>query len=405
MAGCLTGRESFTRRLSAPFASTNKALRVLPSLLDVQLPFPLEECVYDFLDVRKAGKKEVTCVAVAARQADIRNKIIAYNKLGLDPQTLDQEGAALWTQSIEEMPDDSFGAERNESRARAVVYLGGDRTTVAAGKGSVFAGVHSMQECRADRINRALRTLLGADTAPVVWAWAGPKAADTRLVEDLLRHLDSDRRGASRLHNDPGTFLSRALAARAFTQGPYRCNLRAGPMTHPRLTARRERERLNNGFILLASGLLLCAANLTWIAATGRKTAESERAIAATARTIVPGARIQKGVEVRTVEQELSKRSQAMEPFVAAFDRSLTHALAQVAETAGRHNLKLETLSLGRRSVKITGRAEDWNQCDKLASCLAGLGYAVKLDRREAPSDEMIHFEIATEESHGHAKD
>lgn len=41
VVGCLLQRESFTRWLTVPLAAAAKARRVLPSLLDIELPFSL----------------------------------------------------------------------------------------------------------------------------------------------------------------------------------------------------------------------------------------------------------------------------------------------------------------------------------------------------------------------------
>ena len=52
------------RFITAPLASRGKALKVLPSLLDVQLPFPLEKCRFELLDVHET--------ALGQTEADLR---------------------------------------------------------------------------------------------------------------------------------------------------------------------------------------------------------------------------------------------------------------------------------------------------------------------------------------------
>ncbi len=54
-AAALPTYECFARRIVAPLASAEKARKVLPSLLDVQLPFPIEKCVSLFPEVIAAG--------------------------------------------------------------------------------------------------------------------------------------------------------------------------------------------------------------------------------------------------------------------------------------------------------------------------------------------------------------
>ncbi|MDP2989771.1 MAG: hypothetical protein Q8O57_04305, partial [Kiritimatiellota bacterium] len=52
-AGCLAVQESLTLWLNSPLASRAKAETVLPALLDIQLPFPVEDCLYQFVEFRR----------------------------------------------------------------------------------------------------------------------------------------------------------------------------------------------------------------------------------------------------------------------------------------------------------------------------------------------------------------
>ncbi|MDD4871699.1 MAG: hypothetical protein PHR77_14165, partial [Kiritimatiellae bacterium] len=248
--GALTASESFSCWLEAPFLSFRKALKVLPTLLDVQLPFALEDCIYDFVETKQkqlTGKTDIIgkellpveggvtrALAVAARMEDIQKKIELFKTFGIDPVVLDQEGLALWTQSLLEVPV----VTGTENTPRIVVYLGIERSTMAIGRGGELISAHSLGPNNIAQISRLLKAQLkqghGRKDADVRWMWTGPGVGDAALFGKLQESLRSEWPGTSIVHDKPETFLARAVATRALLAGPLRCNLRSGTFLHPR---------------------------------------------------------------------------------------------------------------------------------------------------------------------------
>ena len=150
--------QSFTRWLQTPLTSSAKARKVLPSLLDIQLPFPLETCLYRFPCFRRTPAG-IDALAVAAPRQNIAQRLEAFRARGLDPVVLDHEGLALWAQSNQELP-----LERNT--LRIVAYLGADRTVLVTGRDGDLVGAHSLRQ--------------GANEA------AGPDEAAGRAFADRL---------------------------------------------------------------------------------------------------------------------------------------------------------------------------------------------------------------------------
>jgi hypothetical protein len=97
-------RDCVCRWLTTPFASLHKARKVLPTILDIQLPFPLEECVYDFVADRKSDDGHVEALALAARHRAVAGALAQWEAHTVDPAVLDHEGLALWSQSLVEQP-------------------------------------------------------------------------------------------------------------------------------------------------------------------------------------------------------------------------------------------------------------------------------------------------------------
>jgi len=92
-------RQSFSHELTAPFSRRSKAVRVLPTLLDLQLPFALDDCLYTFAEL-KAESGSVRALAVGARTAEIERRLGDLVEKGIDPLALDHEGLALWSGAL-----------------------------------------------------------------------------------------------------------------------------------------------------------------------------------------------------------------------------------------------------------------------------------------------------------------
>lgn len=105
------------RELVSPFADIRKSAEIWPSLLDAQIPFSLEECRVAFLQPRRDARAGLRCLAIAARDADLKEALHEWTALGIEadllvPETLllEGQGAVVWqghTRSVFVARDDS----------------------------------------------------------------------------------------------------------------------------------------------------------------------------------------------------------------------------------------------------------------------------------------------------------
>jgi len=394
--GGLSARESLVRWLEAPYSAIDKAERVLPTLLDIQLPFPLEDCVFSFLDVIRTPEGTTRALAVAARKSDVERKLRLFGDHGVDPVVLDQEGVALWSQSIEERPPGG-----NSSAGRVLIHLSGARSVLVVGRGTGILGVHALRAGDTGQVIRMLHAQLGVRDGPtpgeVEWFWSGPGAEDGVAVSEMQERLQKEWPGRSYVHEAPEYFLARALATRALRTGPLRCNLRGGEFTHESM-ARRARGRARAAAaVVLASGLLLCAASPSARLISGRKIDAANTVFKTTAESLISGPLgPAKGEDaLRIVRSELAGETDSLEPFVAAFEPSLSDLLLAVMETGKDNDLRYEVVSLGRDRIEVRGTSSDWNSFSELLSVL---GVSEKhLRRKDAGADERIPFSIVAD--------
>lgn len=389
MAACLHQQRSFARWLTAPLASARKARRVFPAILDVQLPFPIEDCEYDVLDVQASPDKTSTRgLAVGARAVEIERRLDELRALGVEPQVLDQEGLALWTRALDELPPGRGGAE--EQRLRVVVYAAGTRATLAVGRRQEFLGAHALRRLEPDAVHRLIVPYATGAAPDVEWVWTGPLAGEAEAVRALQSVLSERWPGPSRTAAEPEAFLARAVAARALSSGPSRWNFRRGRFSHPVQQAREARAPYVLAAGLLAAGLALCAVNLGWQVESNRRLGAVQRLNLSLAEAIVR-APVPFQQEVRSARRALDERTRLMEPFAAA-EPVLRETLGKLLAVARDEGLALETVSLRRQSATIRGAAPKWRQAGGAMKRFEQLGWTAKLERKGDSGESPARF-------------
>jgi len=396
-AGCLAVQESLTLWLNSPLASRAKAEKVLPALLDIQLPFPLEDCQYQFVEFRRTPEGTVSALVCAARREAIQACLERYQAQGADPMLLDHEGLALWTQGLAEWP----AAPRQN---RALIYLAEDHTTLVIGCGARYGNAHSLQmpspPAADDGLVNRLQLLLHADLpagAGVQWLFCGARAGETAVVETLHRALTRDWPGHLTRLKDPASFLARALCERALKRGPLRCNLRRLGFTHPAVQRAVDGRARAAAIGILVAGLLLAGFSLAARLLGERRFNHVKAEIATLAGELAPGAAIPYGRETVEVQKAWEQQALQTAPFPDAFAPSLAPRLAEVVKAGQASAVRFETLNLRRNSLVLTGVADDWDQCGQLEQRLKALGYAVKLQRQEAIAENEVRFTVNAE--------
>ena len=394
VAACMTARECVAQWIEAPFGARSKAMRVFPTVLDVDLPFPLDACAYAFLDAHKGSETSYRALAVASRLETMRRKIEALAALGMEPHALDQESLALWSQSLREAPP-AAGADE----LRVVLYMADDRWCLVAGRGRRILHTHAP---RPDQRDNMLR-VLDAHVRPaerVRWCIAGPAAE--KAAAGIERELLAARPGTWMVHNEPAAFLARGLATRQLVREPYACNLRAGALEHAGSQSRAARRSLLAAIAVLAAAVFLVAVNLgVRVDVAGRQAAMENTYRALTARVAGYDIGAAKGEHaLRIVEEALRRRETAHASFLAAFEPSLAAFVLDVVRAAGKAGLKIESMSIDKSALSAKGTAPEWRSPEPLVALAGASGYKVTLQRSDVGADGRIPFELRTEASH-----
>jgi len=357
MVTALPLQRSLSRQLHPPVASVRTAATLLDGMLDTEIPFPVDQARYGFPEIVKTTSadpdKKIRGLAIAARTQDLDTHLAPLQAAGLDPQLVDHEGLALWTQSFHER------RAKADGRARAIAHGEAQRTVLVFGRGSRFLNAQVLtlpatDPAFAERLDRALRA-----------QFPGDEAIDWRLSGSAPEHAGqfagtpSPDRKANQVtaHKRPTTFLERALGRRALKAGPLRFNFRPD---HPELVRSRSRRNTGTALHLLIPGLLLWAFALGWGQFMKNRDAAVQAELSQTANAIT-GFKVPKGQELLEVERALAgaavtgDQAGANSPLQRLArpraDQQLRHAL----QFARRNNMHLETLSFNGDKLVLTG--------------------------------------------------
>jgi hypothetical protein len=396
VAASLATHETFVRRLAVPLASADRARKVLPSLLDVQLPFPIEKCVYDFPETAAAGG-QTEALAVAARIEDVEAALGRMKTAGFDPLALDHEALALWAQAQEELP-------ATDRSPRAILYIGHDRCALVVGEGSRFLAAHGIRQGAGDlkdealqgfvaRLNQQLRVnLREAADAAFAWALVGPGIDMPGQADAMRRALQRPEGTIFLKFREPGQFLARALAARALRAGPLSCNLRSGALEHPAVVAGRRSAAVRAARWCLAAGLALCALNIGWLMLIKSRDAQAQETLTRLAVELSGLSKVPRGQEVILTQRALDERNERLAPFVEMLAPSATRLVGELLEASIARGVRMTSLSLSRQTVELSGAAPSWEAAEAMSGPLRNHGWRVDLARGEAGADERVPF-------------
>jgi len=388
--------DSFIRPLQAPFPSIKKAQAVLPSLLDVQLPFPLEQCTYRFAHIHKPEGGNVRAMAVAIPSDRLQQQLDHVRSIGIDPEWVEQEALVLWNCALRQFP---AGSVSN----RVVIYLGADRTVAVSGKnllptasvGTRTAWTVSMDAAAEEKLaNRLQQHLAGAfrgeSGMPVEILVCGPAAAASARLRERLEIPAEQWKVMAK----PESCLAASLAEGLLAPGVWNENLRTGSLTHAHVIRHAKRGE-NRALMMVAAAALLLAVASAGSLFMVRKTHDALQAeIRNEAAALTGMSYIPRGQELFVAKQYVDESGERFKEFRQWLEPDAYPLFERFVRSAHVIDMTLEALSVRAGALLARGTCADWNDPDKITQPLAAIGWKVETERNDAGHDERVHFTV-----------
>jgi len=388
--------DSFIRPLQSPFPSIKKAQAVLPSLLDVQLPFPLEQCTYRFANVHRPENGNVRALAVAIPNDRLQILLENVRSIGIDPEWIEQESLALWRCALRQFP---AGSASN----RVVIYLGTDRTIAVSGKNLMPVASFGTQSSWSDSLEKAAGAKLanrlqqhlagafrGESEMPVEFLVCGPAAATSaRLREEMEIPIENWKIMAK-----PESCLAASLAEGLLEPDVWSENLRIGTLTHAHIIRHARRVENRALTILALAALMLTTVSLGSLQLVKKNHDALQAHIRSEAASITGMNFIPRGQELFVAKQYVDESSERFKEFRQWMEPDAYPLFDQVVRSAHLIDMTLEALSVRAGALLARGSCADWNDPDKITQPLAANGWKVEIERKDAGHDERVHFTV-----------
>jgi len=383
-AAALPPTEGLAIRLDPPDLPPAKRRRVLPSLLDLQLPFALHECSYTF--VEQSGDT----LALAVRLNHLEAELARLRELGFNPARIQPLGWVLWTQSLREL------APGADDEKRAIVWTMPRRWVVATGQGTGFGSVFTVPPQDFAALGRMLQMAFGSgvDACRML---CGGVAADA--AAQGLSAADGKIGASAKTLADPVYFLARALAYDAALDRTGRLHLRQAPLQHPALAGAEQRFAKCAAGLLLVLALALAgtAAAVRFVANQREKHLSSELALRFDQLA---------GYHVTTrgtgaVQEVRVALEERLDPLVKQIQfPSTSAALATVLTAAGQEGIEIGHLALEQQRPTLSGRAPSQAAARSFVQTLQQAGLAVRMELEAAAGKgDACNFLITPEGS------
>lgn len=394
--------QSLSRPLVTPFSSRKKAEKVFASLLDIQIPFPVESCAAAYAGIREQDGR------VHAQAAAVRSNVLdAYleelHSAHIAPAVCDHEAVACWDQARTERP-----FSRWDRRILCIItpdttllVLGSrDRfissTSILTGAQKLFPAVSGTQPAAAEKwtheVNHAIAAWKNTQgLGEFEWCWSCWDEPGGGILQQLADRLESPPTGFTAIA-EPEGLAARAYIRRAAQPSEWSMNLLTGPRTHPVLRQQAQRKQRASALTIMSAGLVLAAAGIAehWAAAAPIQQMDTE--ITDLAMELSGMQNVPYGQEVLIVRRAFESRATKGNRLTETAEHRRTELLEAILKVAEEAGVTLQKLELNPDFLRIEGAADDWNRCDPMARALERQGYKVLVDRQPAGSDELVHF-------------
>jgi len=384
----LSAEESYLIPLELPIKNKAKATRILPGLLDLQLPYSIDDTSYCFTEFRHQSGETSSC-ALGARDVEISKALEALELQGIEVEALDHELFACWQY---------FTQRENNKAPKILVLVEDNHIQLIAGKNqqpSLSAHI-VLDPANIDQNFRALRRTLKSsieklnseDTSLSVYLDENhPYKAEIQQSLDRLTVKHTLRSGVL-------YFISSALAQRALVAQEDSFSLLPASRRPASIDKKIARSSIGAAMAVGFSGLFLCAISVAWSYVVSAEDQALQHKLITKAQAMSGYDKIYKGKELRMVQQSLSEAVKKQSPFTQLFEASLLEPLSSILQRCKDTDSKLKKVKLSNKHLEINSLSKGLQGAEALKELAIDLGYNASIKNQEESRDGLKVYQI-----------
>lgn len=382
-------QDSFLRPVEAPFGSLVRARAVLPSLLDVQLPFPLEQCACAFAGLEKMSATASRAVALAMPKERLLALIADWRAAGVEPGWVEPETIALWRAHV------PVGAA-----SAVVLYLADDRTVAVAGRDGIPVASFNARASWSDGAEPAAREKLRARIQQfLAGAFQAGTGADPVFVisgrgsgtSEGLREALAVEPARWIVAPDAATGLARSLAASGLRPGTWSANLRTGDLASAGARRLEQRAWMRAALLTAASAIMLGAVAIAVPRLLDLRYAAVQQAIEEEVQRYT-GAPYLPGQEQIIIRGGVLPRDDRERQLARWVEPVVYPLFKKLIDTAHARGMMFDALAMDPDEAILRGSANAWADVKLLADVFEQAGWRVETD--PGGTGERVHFSL-----------
>lgn len=360
--------------LTPPPVSRSKQIKLIPSLLNIQLPFKLEECKYVF---NRLGS---TFLAQTIRNVDLAETIALAGKNKLSPTNIVGYIQLLWEAAIAEAP--TWGAETE----RALCIANENSTLLIIGNNETIISSSAFNNSTAKEIVKRLKLAFKGDISKVALFLAGN--ASSSVLKDMR---DAPALGLINVAQAPEYFVANSCAgAKAIEQYNFIATSRSS--TSGIVFSEKLKKKL--------AAMFLVVGIITFIA-TSFVNSNTERIKEANQQYFNDATKQVAGYDIKIKGKRAIDEAKAA--YEARVDQSIINAKESIVasqkfpkcmELCKKHGVTLGFVSINSNGLTASGSATNRAEVNSLVSELNANG--IKCVLTEEPKDNAgrISFQL-----------
>lgn len=373
------------RWISLPLRHRKQAVEVLPSMLDVELPFPVEDCVYGIVDWRNPSQGSLEALVYTARKEDVQRRLRAESAEE-DSHVLIPE-TVLWAAATQTFlsvtPKGTVWLlVRWADRLTAVVYEHGvyEFSIAIRLDGGGPKSDHGAVETILRRL-RAHKPVPDGVSIRILGSGFSDPAALQHPFQQQGLSVDWTEL------EEPEVLSSLCLADFLAFPNAWELNVRQGELVHPdclRYSQRLEKRGFRS--VVTASFLTILLCVLGQIAGHQREIS-LQNTLTSRAQELAPGRRIFAGQEVLLVRRYMEESGSAWADANRALDGTLYRFLQELILSSSKAGVRVSRLWMDPKGVRIEGLAETQDSGDRFRRWLQKHAEDVRWTLRDAEGE------------------